>query len=406
MLLAGGALGLAEITKGAWLILYFLWPMLYIFWLLLAPRPIRWKEVGNGWLQGIGIVVISILVINSIYLFDATGTPFGEFEFSGPLRSTPSDDVVAAATGNRFRGTPLGLIPVPLPKQYILGIDTQWTEFERGKPAYLLGEWKFGGWWYYYLIAMLFKIPLGAWLLAIISILVRLRRKHNIDALRNEMVLLAPAVAMLLVISLQGGINRHFRYVLPALPFLYVWISSAATLIGSVECKGVRGEGGVGAAIIRLGRSLTLPGLTVIVASLWFVISSLSVFPHSQTYFNELCGGSMGGPKILLGSSVEWGQDLFFLKRWINKHPQSRPLYISFYTPSAPPQLAGIDFPMPPDKPERGWYVVSVNRLYDPKCRFAYLRNFEHVDRVAYSMRVYQLTERDISVFEKGRSTK
>lgn len=46
----------------------------------------------------------------------------------------------------------------------------------------------------------------------------------------------------------------------------------------------------------------------------WFLASSLWVYPHSLSYFNESIGGPLNGPEHLLGSSADWGQDLFYFK--------------------------------------------------------------------------------------------
>ena len=73
-------------------------------------------------------------------------------------------------TGNRFAGTWLGKIPVPLPADFVQGIDTQRYDFKRGLPSYLRGQWADHGWWYYYLYALAIKEPLGTWCLAALAI--------------------------------------------------------------------------------------------------------------------------------------------------------------------------------------------------------------------------------------------
>jgi hypothetical protein len=37
----------------------------------------------------------------------------------------------------------------------------------------------------------------------------------------------------------------------------------------------------------------------------WVVVSSLSVYPHSMSHFNELAGGPKNWPKHLLGSNID-----------------------------------------------------------------------------------------------------
>lgn len=65
-------------------------------------------------------------------------------------------------------------MPVPLPKSYVTGIDLQKSDFERKMPSHLGGEWRMGGWWYYYLYALAIKVPLGAWMLVLLALLVGL----------------------------------------------------------------------------------------------------------------------------------------------------------------------------------------------------------------------------------------
>ncbi len=55
----------------------------------------------------------------------------------------------------------------------------------------------------------------------------------------------------------------------------------------------------------------------------WFVAGSLWIYPHSLSYFNELVGGPTRGPRHLLGSNVDWGQDLRYLG-WFLDELQAR----------------------------------------------------------------------------------
>jgi hypothetical protein len=40
------------------------------------------------------------------------------------------------------------------------------------------------------------------------------------------------------------------------------------------------------------------------------MFSLVTIYPHQLAYFNELAGGPRNGHKYLLGSSLDWGQDL------------------------------------------------------------------------------------------------
>ena len=56
--------------------------------------------------------------------------------------------------------------------------------------------------------------------------------------------------------------------------------------------------------------------------------SSLRVVPHQLAYFNELAGGPENGHAHLTHSNLDWGQDLLFLKEWMDEHPEARPMWL------------------------------------------------------------------------------
>jgi len=46
--------------------------------------------------------------------------------------------------------------------------------------------------------------------------------------------------------------------------------------------------------------------------------STLRVYPHQLACFNEIAGGPENGWKHLLGSNLDWGQDLFVLEQCVH----------------------------------------------------------------------------------------
>jgi hypothetical protein len=142
------------------------------------------------------------------------------------------------------------------------------------------------------------------------------------------------------------------------------------------------------------------------------VVSSLAVYPHSLSYFNEAAGGPIGGPAHLLDSNIDWGQDLLNLRRWLDVHPEVAGLKLAYFG-AAGPRLAGIDAPLPPrgpmesgEDPDRagelgpqpGWFAVSVNYVYgyhDSKSDrpyYAYFRAFKPAAMAGYSIYIYHIT--------------
>jgi len=97
--------------------------------------------------------------------------------------------------GNRFAGTCLSAVPVPLPVNYLLGVDTQKSDFERGERSYLRGQWRDRGWWYYYPYAMAVKGTLGGMLLILLAAVWAALNPAGRASSRDELLLVVRALA-------------------------------------------------------------------------------------------------------------------------------------------------------------------------------------------------------------------
>lgn len=244
---------------------------------------------GGDWAREAGMLAlrmfIGLWVLNFGYGFEGSFTQLKEFQFvSDRLTGSGSffapNDVIPSPNSNakkvpdplvrasnRFAGKWLGEIPMPFPRNYLIGIDLQQKDFEHyGRPSYLRGEWRDHGWWYYYLYAALIKVPLGLWLMSGLALTYRLfarRSAHVTDnsvsvernmaaspqppspSLRDEFILLFPAVVIFTLVSAQTGFNEHFRYVLPAFPYLFIAVSQSAKVFeGMREFRGAKSAGG------------------------------------------------------------------------------------------------------------------------------------------------------------------
>ena len=176
-------------------------------------------------------------------------------------------------------------------------------------------------------------------------------------------------------------------------------------------------------------------------ALVWSVASSLSIYPHSLSYFNELAAilptpadasypkplaphnqdggilamighaitaGPRNGPRHLLDSNIDWGQDLFYLQDWLEAHPATKLDGLAYWG-SYPATLAGIpETPMPPLGPQNdggsgsewqeavgprpGWYALSVNYIYGRDRQYRYFLNFSPEAMAGYSIYIYHIT--------------
>ena len=411
---AGVTLGLAELTKFTWVILFGLWPLLWLVWALSGGRrSTDAARSGNEGSPEIGsdatdatapcrlrrqlpqlgaILLLGLYVVNLGYAFEGSFRPLEKYTFVSRILAGEDAAADGGAGGNRFAGTWIGKLPVPVPHNYLSGIDLQKVDFDRGRASYLNGQWNDRGWWYWYLYALLWKVPLGTGILLLMAAGLTVASGRYSAGWRNGLVLLAPAVAVFVLVSSETGFTRFLRYVLPCFPFVFIWIGKVAR---SVHLKQWLVAAGAAAALT------------------WSVASSLWVYPHSMSYFNELAGGPRRGHYYLIDSNIDWGQDLWYLKEWYDAHPEARPLYVDvhcfidiahFGIEAQRPGIAYRPLTDSGDSSEDraravltpGWYAISVHKLHDRSGKYAvFLHDYRPVAMAGYSIYIYHVAVAD-----------
>ncbi len=399
---AGVTLGLAELAKFTLLVFY----PLYLFLWIIYNIPVRARRLGHLFL----LLAVSAAVINACYQFEGTFTPLRQYSFVSALFSGGQDNVPVVG-GNRFRTGGaidrfLGRLPMPLPKNFVRGIDTQRRDFETGLSSYLRGVWSEHGWWYYYLYALLLKIPLGALLLFVLAVLCTLFRRDISAPWRDELTVLLPGVVLLIFVSSQTGFSVHSRYAIPAIPFFCIWTSKIARLF-TAKSRPRSPARGLRALVIFL--------------VLWSAASALRIYPHSIAYFNELAAliptpaspeipaqekssalvrllnaGPRHGLRHLSDSNIDWGQEDLNLLRWYRRQNGIDKLGVCSNGSIPPGQLGFPLKSVPFDTPAPGWYAVGSDFLCREDGSFRYFRQFTPVTVIGQTMYVYHLTQEEI----------
>jgi 4-amino-4-deoxy-L-arabinose transferase-like glycosyltransferase len=253
-------------------------------------------------------------------------------------------------------------------------------------PAFLAGEIREGGWWYYFPAAIALKTPIAMLLLLAIGLLACIRRRAALDV-STLLFVLVPAV-LYLGVAMQSGVNIGLRHVLPIYPFLIL-----IAAVGTAE-------------ILRLRRPVAIAALSL--AALAWTAEFARAYPYPLTFFNALAGGPAQGYRYLSDSNLGWGQALKGLKAWMDRNGvshvnlayfgQADPAYYDIdctFLPGSP--TFAIDATARPRLP--GYVAISsttLNGVYSPPWWRIFYEPFQRLEPAAVvgnAIRVYWVDE-------------
>ncbi|GAB4340671.1 MAG: phospholipid carrier-dependent glycosyltransferase [Candidatus Abyssubacteria bacterium] len=374
VLIAGCALGLALMTKYTAAILI---PAYFVL-LVVLPRadqtsrrtianPAEYLRSAKFFEKTIGqprmILSVALMGITALLVIWAGHL----FEFRSPYIPAFLESFDQGAYGGMLRYLQEHGIRIPA-ASYFVNLYHQSIHGRSGHPSFFMGEMSWQGRWYYFPFAFLIKTPVPMLALLLLVSLVSLKRSHREQG--EEAFLLVP-VALLLAGGIFSDINIGLRHILPVYPFLFVWVSRAANF--------------------RLSRCYPLV-LSLFIA--WYAGSNLHIYPHYLEYFNEFIGGPRNGHKYLVDSNLDWGQDLKLLLKYL-KENNIQPKKIVYF---GPPWLLNYygyqNGEADCNRVYGGFVTISVTHLYSlytyPHCH-DWLRKYEPVDRIAYSIFIYKI---------------
>jgi hypothetical protein len=293
VVVAGLALGAALATKFSALILL---PVLAVLALAVALRrePLA---AGPRTLPGFGarlaalaaallvMAAIALAVVWSVYRFRYAASTDARVEAAIPWdRLRPEEPAGSLIDG--LRGAKL------LPEGYLWGF-VRFFEHQEARPSFLLGTRSDRGFAAFFPVSFAVKTPVALLALLALSAVLAARGRR-----RREDLFLAVPILFYAAVSLTRGINIGHRHLLPLYPFLFVAAARA------------------GAWAAREWPRRT-PAAAVALLAAWHAGAALWIHPHYLAYFNEAVGGPSRGYRILVDSSLDWGQDLRGLRPYM-----------------------------------------------------------------------------------------
>lgn len=396
VLMTATLFALASVTKFSFLAILPVWFLMGLVKIMTSeplkspitsPSEItgRWKKAAFVSTIFIFALMFSFVAIWAVYQFrfDAVLYQRGQFFIANRGVESPWLESLIKLCRTHF----------VLPEAWIFGVEDAYHHMER--TAYLNGEISKTGFWMYFPVAFIAKTPVPTLLLIVFAVghLIFIRPRQG-----GALVLLAPAIIFFLL-AVWSKLNVGLRHIIPVYPFLFVLIGGT---IGAIW------KSGLGPA-----------RLSLILVGFWLISSTLWVYPNYLAYFNEIVGGAPRGHKILVDSSLDWGQDLKELKKWMSRNQVEKIQFAYFGT--ADPAYYKIDALYLPgsvfvsDPPLTGvagtppYLAISETHLaglyLDQPDRYARFRDQKPVARIGNSIRVYKIMNNQLPAEPAASST-
>ena len=253
---------------------------------------------------------------------------------------------------------------------------------DTGRISFLHGEWKEGGWWYFYFVAFLIKEAIPILIFWLASFVFFKWTKHK--EWKTELSLLTPVIIWIFIFSFITRIDTGFRHMLLVFPFLFVFSSKLITL--KIKEK-----------------YTTITKIIFYALCIWLIIITFITFPFYTSYFNEFIGGSENGYRWLSSDNIDGGQDMMHIKRYMDEHNLTS-IKLE-YLGVEKPEYRNVSYEPLTCEPTTGIIIISASSLqgasYDNQYRdngpdmecFSWLWERKPDEYIGYSILVYNITE-------------
>ncbi len=204
-----------------------------------------------------------------------------------------------------------------LPEAWLYGLSTVLAG-SMARPSFLAGEYSLSGWWQFFPAMFLTKTPLALLFFTPVALVLGAVRFWRLEsgARRERLTRWMPLIltsAVVWLTALTSNLNIGHRHILAVYPVLFI-------AAGGLAASG--------------GRWLALPLVLLVIQT----VESFAIRPHYLAFFNPLGGGPAKAYRLVVDSSLDWGQDLPALRAWLaeNRRP-GEPVYLSYFGSAWPP---------------------------------------------------------------------
>jgi 4-amino-4-deoxy-L-arabinose transferase-like glycosyltransferase len=337
--------------------------------------PWRWRLGPEGAIASRPRQALVMAVLVCVHALAGWATIWAAFDFKYLARGDPADTqlTLMQSPDAKVGGVINDLSTFChrhrlLPEGYLRGME-ELVGISKRRPSFMNGHWKAGGQPLFFPYAFWAKTSpalLGLAALGLGAILVgscrrqggvtenmsRARGVPNADAdagpengampwvprYQYEVIPLVVLFILYAAVAARQDVNIGHRHLLPVYPVLYVF---------------------AGAVALLLPRRLVFVAVGIAVLLGWHIAESIGVRPNYLAYFSPVVGGPAQGYRRLADSSLDWGQDLPGLSRWLSGHnaDEAEPVFFSYFGTGSP-EYYGITSKRLPGFPE--WRPFKV----------------------------------------------
>lgn len=194
-----------------------------------------------------------------------------------------------------------------LPEAWVYGF-AHVARHSKARASYLNGKYSDTGFPAFFPVAFALKTPEAGLVAAGLGLAVLLRLRP-----RRVLARFAPVIVFLAVygvFAVTSTLNIGYRHLLPMLPFCWIMAGSLALVLPARR------------------RAMAALAFTLVAAQ---ATSAVLIAPHFLAYFNNFAGGPTQGHRHLVDSSLDWGQGLPELDRWLRANHQGEPIHLSYF---------------------------------------------------------------------------
>lgn len=380
------AFGIAQLLKFSSFLLFAILLILVIYraYLDRDKENVFWKKFKEYFKSYLLVCIFSLVVVWLVYIPFVWNTPASIEHQVIETNLLPNEHKTEILRNflHHFESNPISRAV----GHYILGIFMVIGRVSGGNATYIMGHLSEKSISWFFPMAYLIKTPVPILIMllwAFVSLLV-FRSKNKRDAWENALIL--TPIFVYWAFTLKGSLNIGIRHLMPTVPFVIMLIVKNLSRY--------------------LEKVVILSWQTIWIAILliWYVMGVVWYYPQYIAYFNFFVPRD-NRYQYLVDSSLDWGQDLYRLRDYINEN-EIDSIKIDYFGGSVPkyyiPQYQEWHSAY---GPTTGWLAVSAtyfqsSKLYGPKegtWSYQWLENREPEAIIGGSILVYHITQEDLA---------